>query len=1105
MMKLPTNGKSEHSGERNQRHINRITRLIQNKGNEGVVAHSVHTLAAKPASISTKIHSVLKKSSKKTKSTKPGTNSDVQSLKKKYGWSWKRSVKIASIFGVIFLIAMVLLTGVGVAFAIDAYQKAPVINQSSLQAKESSIVYMRDGKTEIFRFYDKENRKNVSLDQIPLNVQYAVIGLEEKDFYKQDLPWLSIVRAVQECALAKVTNNVSSCAGASGLAQQLYRNVTGDKLNNIQRKIRELFAAKKLLDTNSKDQILELYLNWVPFGKNIAGVQVAAEEYFGKDVKDVTLPQACMIASMPQNPANFESGIDVRDNKEAVNYKFWEALQFRKNICLDNLYQYDIKGDGKKLIENQEQLDALKAEDLKIIPRKDNRKYPHFQDFVEKELQKIFPNPDELNGGGYKIVTTLDPAIQEKLDSVYDSEDNKNILATAPVNNAASVILDGPTGEILGMRGSMDYNNTQIDGQVNIVDSGQAPGSSMKPYVYITAFEQGFNPSTTMLDATTDFGGGYKPANDTGGPLGPITIRYALQNSVNITAIRSAYLAQGGGDGPDGTLGISKVVETAEKMGLKFPQQSESCKLYVTTALGACDVNMLSHATGYNTIAQDGNLRTATPFVSITREPRATKTEQDRQVAQSEADADNKRIQDKLNEVYPKKDAVIDPLVAREMQQVMSDSDMRADGFGSTRQYLIFPGWKGKVGAKTGTATGGDDNRASDLWTAGYTKKYTVVSWAGNTRNELIQGSGNTFSVYHVAPTWQKVMQFLHEGLDPNAPDNNFSTEGLVRADARCPQGTRGGSACGNEWMTPTQADLIKKAQENFAKSDYNPYDHSIFDNRSELFVVKKYVSKFDRKVVDKDKFPPEYVEEVECVMVPSAFPKAPNWKGPADAYASRLQNKCNEKSTIDPNALGVDMTVSPGLSNGQTLSSPITITAKGRVENQNIKRIEFKVDGTVLDAADSNSLTVNPSSLAVSGTKFVVIRIVDTFDKAYEFNYSGIVFQELPEMKVSDIGSGVVCSPSTSANPSSWKEKGTNFACSFNLPNGTKWSGGNNVKLKIRNADDVNCTYQIVDRRFECAPAPTNSGVTTGSNTIRIQLNGGGFQDTSSVVYLLP
>jgi membrane peptidoglycan carboxypeptidase len=1091
MIKLPTQGSTSSNNEKDNKHIQKMKKMVHDKQDK-LIAKSTNSLVVSSVSLGKKISHALKKHDESSGRKKVGAAAGIKDIKKKYGWTMKRTLKLFGVFGVVMLIGLVLLSGVGVAFAIDAYQKAPVINQTTLQAKQSSIVYYNDGTTELFRLYGTQNRKNVDLAQIPQGMQYAMIALEEKDFYKQDLPWLSILRALQDCTVGKLTGNSNNCAGASGLAQQLYRNVTGDNLSNIQRKIRELFAAKKLLDTNSKDEILELYLNWVPFGKNVAGVQVASQTYFGKDIKDVTLPQACMIASMPQNPPAYENGIYARAEPENRNYKSWEALVDRKNTCLNNLATYDIKGDGKKLIETKEQLTALQAEDLGLVPRKDARQYPHFQEFVEKELSKIFPDEKELTEGGWKITTTLDKTIQIKLDAAYDSQDNKDILASAPVNNAASVILDGPTGSIVGMRGSMDYNNTDIDGQVNIVDSGQAPGSSMKPYVYISAFEQGFNPSTVLLDAKTDFGGGYSPSNDAGGPLGAVTIRYALQNSVNISAVRGVYLSQGGGDGPDGTLAISKVIENAEKMGLRFPEQSNECKVYVTTGLGACDINMLSHATAYNTMAQDGNLRTATPFVSITREPRKTKTEEEKQVALQETEADNKRIADKLGEVYPKKDAVINPLTARVMQQVMSDSDMRADGFGSTRQYLIFDGWKGKVAAKTGTATGGDNNEATDLWTAGYTKKYTVVSWAGNTRNELIKGAGNTFSVYHVAPTWQTVMTFLHEGMNPELPENNFSTEGLLQFNAQCPGGTRGGSRCSNEWMTPTQVEVLKNFQAASAKPDYNPYEKSIFENRNELFVLKRYVSKLDRKLVDPAKFPAEYVEQVDCTIVPSEFPKAPNWRGPADSYASRLENKCNERSTIDPNAIGVDLSVSPSLGNNQLLVNPITITAKGRVDNQSIKRIEVKIDGAIVDAADGATLVLNPATLNLAGKKFMVIRVVDNFDKGYEFNYSDIEFQALPEFTSSDYSSinGNPCTPNS----------GGLYDCVFNLPSGKKWSQGNTLKATIgTNTTGSTCTYIIVDRKFVCNNVPF--GVTS---PLRFKLKSpsdGSFVPTSATV----
>lgn len=1064
-----------------------MKKLIASK-DRGIVATAVNSLVQSPATLKNKLNTALQKNIKTTKSLRPGVGAGVDDIKKKYGWTWKRSLKTLSITGVALLIGLVVFGVVGVAFAVDAYQKAPVINQTALQAKQSSIVYFKDGTTEWFRLYSTENRKNVDLAQIPQSVQYAVIGLEEKNFYKQDLPWLSLLRAVQDCAVSKITGNGGTCAGASGLAQQLYRNVTGDKLSNIQRKIRELFAAKKLLDNNTKDEILELYLNWVPYGKNIAGVQVAAETYFGKNIPDVTIPQACLIASMPQNPANFENAIYARDNVESPSYIFWKLLQERKNICLDNLLAHDIKNDGKRIIESQEQLDLLKQEDLGFIERKDARKYPHLQEYVQKELSRIFPEAKDLTEGGYKIITSIDPVIQDKLDVVYDSQANRDRLTNGGVNNGAAVILDGPTGNVVAMRGSMDYNNTDIDGQVNIVDSFQQPGSTMKLYDYVAALEQGFNPSTVLLDAKTDFGGGYAPHNYFGGGEGLVTMAYAFQNSLNISAVKSVYLAQGGGGGPDGTAGMSNVTGLAERMGVKFIDTGDDCRIYVSTSLGACDMNMLSHATGFNTVAQNGNLKTSKPFLSITREPRKAKTDADKEIAQQEADADNQRIATTMAEVYPQKDAVVNPAIARQAQSILSDRSLIA--YGSASRYLTLPGWEGRIAAKTGTSTGGDNNYVSDMWTAGFSTKYTVLNWAGNTRNELV--ANGLVGIYVTAPTWQEVMAFLHEGMDPNAAEMQFSTEGLKRVNVGCPEGVKGGARCANELMTDDQATIWANAQKNISSGTYNVFEKNIFENRAEAFTFRRFVSKFDRKLVDKDKFPAEYIEEVNCTVVPSAFPASPNWRAPANGYTGSLTNKCNERSTIDPNAIGVDVAVTPGLANGQALNAPITITAKGRLENQGIKRIEFKVDGSVVDSVDGNSLTVNPAAYGLSGSKFVVVRVVDSFDKAYETNYSGIIFQDLPEFSSADYGglSGIDCDPAGVGE----------FNCSFVLPSTRKWTQGNNLKMTIGSGTiGATCTYQLVDKKFMCNDVPRNPPVLPG--TIKLKGPGdGNFISTGTI-----
>ena len=1022
----------------------------------------------------------------------------LSSLKKRHAFSWGRLARGVGIAALVLGIIGVIGASVAAAVLLDYYNKAPSISDELLKPGESSIVYLADGKTELFRYGGNENREVVKLEQVPKQMQWAVIALEQKDFYKEDLPLKSLLRAITDCAgKAATTFSTDKCeSGASGLAQQLYKNVTGDKKLDTSRKLRELFAAYKLLQNNSKDRILELYLNWVSYGSTINGVQVAAQQYFGKDIKDVTIAQACLIASMPQSPGSYNQGIYARTNPDAPNYKNWLRLEDRKNTCLDNLYNYDISGNGEKLIKSQEELDTLKKQDLAFIDVKKDRKYPHWQDYIKSELSKIFENEDDLNKGGLKIVTTIDPRIQDGLDAIMNEEcpkiNEKYLNASAGVDaNAASVVLDGPTGNIVGMVGSCNYYDTTRAGQVNAVTSekGLTPGSTFKPYDYVAALSKGFNPSTVLINKVTDFGGGYKPTNfGNFGAGGLVTFAYSLQNSLNIPALKSAILAAGEGTG-DVAAGMAQVVKTSQAMGVKYGDNpdpasgDEHCRDNLTTAIGACPIQMLSHAAGFNTLAQDGNLRTPTPFVSISSPVK------DRDLPVIEAD--NARYKAKLDEVYLKKDAAIDPLAARMLNSIITDNSLR--NFGQTENGLIIPQWLGKIAGKTGTSTAGLKNRVQNVWTGGYTKKYTAVVWSGDMKGNTLQNDSSAIGGEAVAmPVWNRIMRFLHEGIDPADPINTFSTEGLVKGNALCPPSTFGSKRCASEWMSPDAQNKLNNYKALATKPDFDVFKSTIFEFRNESIAFIKTVNKIDGKMIKKDTFPAELVEEKNCGITPSAFPLNPAWR----ATGSGQDPACTEESPIDPSKLAIGISAIPSLASDSSISPQITVKGETQVPGVVFPKVEIRVDGVVVTSGE-NVVNFTANGSGIQGKKTVVIAATDQFGRSIEQTYSNVEFNFGPKMFAeSDISAvnSVVCFPSNS-----FTRGVPGYSCSFAFPSDRKQPDGG-IYMAIANSSGSPCNSNGSQTSMTCLlNIPLNAP--TGQQFIKLRIGNGNYVNTQEQV----
>jgi len=754
-------------------------------------------------------------------------------------------------------------------------------------------------------------------------------------------------------------------------------------------------------------------------------------------------------------------------------------LEARKNACLQKLHELELEPDNPAAyIKTEEELIKLQEAEVKFVANKNIFKYPHFTDYVKEELKKIIPEKD-LYTRGYKIVTTIDPKIQEQTEKIVKDKIGSNVLAHG-ANNTAAVVLDNETGQILAMIGSRDYKNKDIDGQVNIATTPQQPGSSIKPYVYATALSKDFNPGTVILDKVTDFGG-YKPTNYGGNTgYGLVTIRYALQNSLNISAVKAAaYSAGGGSYDPSG--GINEVFNFAEKAGLVFPcvpsvdgdkcNKTETAKkayrdrCFLASALGGCEVTMLSHATGVNTLLNDGNLRTANPFLSIT-------TKNDEQ--------ENESIKQRLEALYPKKDKAIDPLIARQIANIMSDYNARLV-FGNYRYNLELNGWSGAnaVAAKTGTS-----NDVRDVWTVGGTPYYTTVVWVGNTDNSPMYS--NASSANAAGGIWKEIMVNLHNGKQPKG----FSTEGLQSYPVNC-TGTSRGWCRGYELMTEGQIRALQGAQQRMTKADYDPLEKNIFDYRDEIITRKVKLNKVDGKLATEDT-PEAFLEEKECVQVLSGFPKVPGWFEPAKTFTlgEGVETCPSEKTEMDKEITKMTLTVE-GLAAGEEAASTINISATPTQPGGKMKSISLRVGGEEV-ASGVDSISVSSGSLGFDGPQDVEIIAKDSYDEERKQTFSGVIFESTttppPSTPVTDPTELTVNCPDGVA--------GEKVNCSVSPPTGKTMPSSCQIKIGTASSS-APCIFR--------GGAPTAAGDVGDAIQVSISINSGAFVRVSSVKLTAP
>ncbi len=583
---------------------------------------------------------------------------------------------------------------------------------------QSTKIYDRTGKVLLYDIYGEEKRQIVPFDKISDNLKHAVLTAEDARFYQHSgIDIQSIIRSIW----ANITSQ-SKSQGASTITQQLIRSVYLNNQKTLERKIREVVLSIELEKKYSKDQIFDWYLNKIPFGQNAYGAQAAAQTYFNKPASELSLAQAATLTALIPAPSYY-SPYGSHKN---------QLLQKKDNIL----------GRMKELgYITVDQLTQAKQEAIVFSDNITNIKAPHFVMYVKQYLEEKY-GTDYLQQKGLRVYTTLDWDLQEYVEQVVKDADKKNIKLDA--NNAAVVVIDPKTGEILSLIGSKDYfaksypvgcdtkanGKCLFDPKYDVATIGQRqPGSSFKPFVYATAFKKGYTPDTMVWDIKTEFNikcdpsadqtvalddsKCYNPQDYDGLYRGQISLRNALNQSLNIPAVQTLYLA-----------GLNDSLKTSYDMGITTLNEPDRYGL--SLVLGGGEVTLLDMTSAYGVFATEGQ---KIPPVSILK------------------------IENSFGNIIEENNKqptrVLDIQVARQISDVLSDNNARAPIFG-TQSLLYFPEFE--VAAKTGTT-----ENFKDGWTMGYTPFTSVGVWIGNNNNTPTKDSG----VGLAAPIWNKIMAKL--------------------------------------------------------------------------------------------------------------------------------------------------------------------------------------------------------------------------------------------------------------------------------------------------------------------------------------------------------
>lgn len=567
---------------------------------------------------------------------------------------------------------------------------------SSTSLPQSTQIFDRHD-TLLYTIYANKNQTFIPLSSIPLHVQEATIAIEDKDFYTHGAIDL---RGIARAAVATFYHGQTQ--GGSTLTQQLVKNSLLTPERTFTRKIKEVILSFATEVIYSKKQILEMYLNQSPYGGTAYGVEAASQTYFGKSVKDLNLAESALLAGLPEAPSVY-SPFGTHP----------ELAKRRQEEILRKMYE-------QKYISQEEMEDAL-VEPITFKKVATDIKAPHFVLWIKDILAKKY-GQQIVEQGGLKVKTSLDLPLQEFVQDTIASEVAK--LKNYHVSNAAVVVTDPATGEILAMQGSKDYFATDIDGNVNVVLANRQPGSSIKPINYAVGLIKGLHAATPFVDQPICFPSPgskpYCPVNYDGKWHGVVQFRQALGNSLNIPAVKILKYN-----------GLDAMIATASAMGITSFKEPDRYGLSLT--LGGGEVTMLEMATAFGVFANQGYRRDLHPILKVT-------------------DAHGKVVDEYTplaKPIFGKR--VLPSGVAFIISHILQDNGAREMAFGSNSEL--------KIGNKPVSVKTGTTNDYRDNWTIGYTQSSLVAVWVGNNDNTPM--SGLVSGVTGAAPIWHDIMEHM--------------------------------------------------------------------------------------------------------------------------------------------------------------------------------------------------------------------------------------------------------------------------------------------------------------------------------------------------------
>ena len=580
----------------------------------------------------------------------------------------------------------------------------------------STKILDRNGNA-LYDIYADQKRTPVVLSDIPLYLRQATLAIEDKNFYKHGgFDPVGMLRGVTRIFLR------GRAQGGSTLTQQLVKNVLLTSDRTIVRKIKEFVLAIQIERKYTKDQILQMYLNEAPYGGTAWGVEAAAETYFGRKVSDLNLVESAIIAGLPQSPSRYSP---YSSTPKAYITRTEDVLR-------------RMREDGY-ITKDQEKSAVGALASVEFQPRGADFKAPHFVQYVQKILEDRYGTA-AVEAGGLRVTTTLDLELQEKAQTVVSEEIEK--VEKQHITNGAAVVVNPETGEILAMVGSKNFAAEDYDGQVNVTTSLRQPGSSFKPFTYVTAFKEGYTPSTLLMDVPTTFPGGvgqpdYNPVNYDEKYRGPIQVRYALANSINVAAVK--MLAK---------VGIKDVLSTATDLGITtLPPTAETLKrVGLSLTLGGGEVRLIDMTGAYSAFVNKGFRAEPVAILKV-------------------EDVKGKILEDNT----PKKGKrVLSEEQAYLISNILSDNGARKEVFGLNSLLNVK-----NMMVKTGTT-----NDKRDNWTIGGNINAMVGVWVGNNDNSEMLNVAS--GVSGASPIWRRIVLEAVKGK----PDTGFEVpSGIVTAE----------------------------------------------------------------------------------------------------------------------------------------------------------------------------------------------------------------------------------------------------------------------------------------------------------------------------------